>query len=206
MNNNVFPTKGNLIQTKRSLDLARVGFELLDRKRNIMLREMMSRMSEIEEVQSRIDSTFFAAYYALQKAHVTVGQHTVSQIAETVEITDDIQLRLRSVMGVDIPEVTLEEQKATLHYGFHNSTASLDDAYVNFIKVKELVAQLAAIENSVYRLAYSIKQAQKRANALKNIVIPNLDETVVFITSYLEEKDREEFTTLKVIKRAKEGD
>lgn len=61
--------------------------------------------------------------------------------------------------------------------------------------------QLAEVETSIYRLADAIKKTQKRANALENIVIPGLDETIRFITDALEEKEREEFARLKVIKR-----
>ncbi|MFQ9148727.1 MAG: V-type ATP synthase subunit D [Eubacteriales bacterium] len=71
------------------------------------------------------------------------------------------------------------------------------------MKVRDLVAKAAAIENSVYRLAKAIKQSQKRANALKNIVIPDLEEQIHYITGYLEEKERDEFTTLKVVKGRK---
>ncbi|MBQ1381617.1 MAG: V-type ATP synthase subunit D, partial [Ruminococcus sp.] len=72
-----------------------------------------------------------------------------------------------------------------------------------FTRVKVLTVELAEIENSVYRLAVSIKKTQKRANALKNIMIPRFEETVKFITDALDEKDREEFSRLKVIKRKK---
>ena len=61
-------------------------------------------------------------------------------------------------------------------------------------------------ENSVYRLADSIKKTQKRANALKNIMIPRFEETVKFISDALDEKDREEFSRLKVIKKKKQKD
>ena len=67
-----------------------------------------------------------------------------------------------------------------------------------------VTVELAEVENSVYRLANAIRKTQKRANALKNIIIPRFDETVKFITEALEEKDREEFSRLKVIKRQKE--
>ena len=71
------------------------------------------------------------------------------------------------------------------------------------IKAPGRKCNLAEIENSVYRLADSIKKTQKRANALKNIMIPSFEETVKFITDALDEKDREEFSRLKVIKRKK---
>ena len=60
---------------------------------------------------------------------------------------------------------------------------------------------MAEVETSIYRLAEAIKKAQKRANALNNIVIPGFDHTIRFITEALEEKEREEFVRLKVIKR-----
>ena len=80
---------------------------------------------------------------------------------------------------------------------------TIDEAYSCFREVKRLTADLAEVENSVYRLADSIKKTQKRANALKNIMIPRFEEGVKFITEALEEKDREEFSRLKVIKAQK---
>jgi len=203
MKNDVFPTKSNLLQSKHSLSLAKLGYELLDKKRNIMLREMMSMMENITQVQDQIDITFSEAYAALQKANFTIGQGEVLNIINSQEYFDDVTILFKSIMGVEIPIVKLDMQPPALNYGFAFTNSMLDDAYINFLRVKQLTAALAAIENSVYRLAFAIKQAQKRANALKNIVIPRLEETIVFITEYLEEKERESFTVLKVIKKTK---
>ena len=63
---------------------------------------------------------------------------------------------------------------------------------------------LAEVENSIYRLAKAIKKAQRRANALQNILIPRYSDIVKTITDSLEEKDREEFSRLKVIKSYKQ--
>ena len=200
METNIFPTKSNLLQTKRSLALAKVGYELLDKKRNIMLREMMSLMHDIEGVQKQINITFADAYASLQKANFTIGQSEILNITNNSIFPDDITIQFKSIMGVEIPIVNYDEKPPVLNYGFAFTNSDLDDAYIKFLKVKHLTAMLAAIENSVYRLAFAIKQAQKRANALRNIVIPKLEQTVYFITGYLEEKERESFTVLKVIK------
>ncbi len=72
-----------------------------------------------------------------------------------------------------------------------------------FYRVKELTVVLAEVENSVYRLANTIRKTQKRANALKNISIPRFEETIKFISESLEEKEREEFSRQKVIKNQK---
>ena len=80
----------------------------------------------------------------------------------------------------------------------------MDNAYVCFRRVKELCAELAEIESSIYRLAIAIQKTQKRANALKNIVIPGYRQDIAYITEFLEEKEREEFIRMKVIKMQKE--
>ena len=77
MNPNTFPTKGNLILAKNSLALATQGYGLMDKKRNILLRELMGLIDQAKTIQSEIDSTFTAAYKALQKANIEMGIHYV---------------------------------------------------------------------------------------------------------------------------------
>ncbi|MCI9414121.1 MAG: V-type ATP synthase subunit D [Clostridiales bacterium] len=200
----VFPTKGNLISTKKSLDLARVGFELLDRKRNIIVREMMALIDRAEAIQSSIDSCYAEAYLALQRANIAHG--VCEDIAEAVPVENGLSLTTRSVMGVEIPLVQLDAQPLELTYGFMSTSSLVDEAYIKFDQVKKLTAELAEVENSVYRLATAVNKTQKRANALKNIIIPRFTATVKFITDSLEEKEREDFSRLKVIKAQKNAE
>ena len=201
MADQVFPTKGNLINTKKSLDLAKVGFELLDRKRNIIVREMMQLIDRAAVIQSQIDSCYAEAYQALQRANVAHG--VCDDIAASVPVENGLELTVRSVMGVEIPMVKLDAEPVSLRYGFMSTSSLVDEAYIKFDRVKKLTAELAEVENSVYRLATAVNKTQKRANALKNIIIPRLTSTVKFITDSLEEQEREDFSRLKVIKAQK---
>ena len=199
MNPNTFPTKGNLILAKNSLALATQGYGLMDKKRNILLRELMGLIDQAKVIQSEIDSTFTAA----QKANSEMGIHYVEEIAGSLPVTDDIRIKARSIMGTEIPLVEYTPSKDEKPpYSFYSTSDSLDEARIAFERVKELTADLATVETSAYRLAESIKKTQKRANALKNITIPSYQALVKDITNALEEKDREEFTRLKVIKRS----
>ena len=215
MNPNTFPTKGNLILAKNSLALATQGYGLMDKKRNILLRELMGLIDQAKAIQSEIDSTFTTAYKALQKANIEMGIHYVEEIAGSLPVTDDIRInasspckstiriKARSIMGTEIPLVEYTPSKDEKPpYSFYSTSDSLDEARIAFERVKELTADLATVETSAYRLAESIKKTQKRANALKNITIPSYQALVKDITNALEEKDREEFTRLKVIKRS----
>ena len=200
MDPNTFPTKGNLILAKNSLALSRQGFELMDKKRNILIREMMELIDQAKDIQSQIDVTFRAAYAALQKANMEMGIAFVQQVSYTVPLEDSIRIKTRSVMGTEIPLVKHIEEVRNPVYSFYGTTESLDHAKSCFEKVKDLTIRLSMIENAAYRLAYNIKKTQKRANALKNITIPNYEALVKTIDNALEEKEREEFTRLKVIK------
>ena len=205
MNINTFPSKGNLIASKNSLALARQGYGLMDKKRNILIRELMGLIDEAKEIQKQIDTTFSAAYKALMYVNIELGIDFVSDIAGSVPIEDSIQIKTRSVMGTEIPLVRYDDKPITPTYAYYSTRESLDKARDRFNEVKRLTVKLSMIENSAYRLASNIKKTQKRANALKNITIPTYDSLVKNITNALEEKDREEFTRLKVIKSWKEA-
>jgi len=187
---------------KRSRELAQTGYELMDRKRNILVREMMERIEGASAFQQEIDQTFAEAYAALRRAHIELG--LCDHIAEGVAPDESLTIQWRSVMGVELPRIPDHAPPPRPEYSMVYSSPALDEAYIKFRQVKDLTRRMAEMETSIYRLAQAIKKAQKRANALKNIVIPNLDQTIRVITEALEEKEREEFVRLKVIKRQNE--
>ena len=197
----VFATKGNLILYKKALKLAALGYELLDRKRNILIRELMSLVDKAGELRGSIEDTYKEAYSALQLANISMG--LVTPYANCIPVETGVGISTRSVMGVELPKVTLKERPLKVTYGFSQTDSQLDRAYLAFEKVKQTTAVLAEVENSIYRLSVAIKKTQRRANALQNIIIPRNERIVKFITDSLEEKDREEFSRMKVIKAAK---
>ncbi|MGB4661301.1 MAG: V-type ATP synthase subunit D [Mobilitalea sp.] len=201
MDPNTFPTKGNLMLAKNSLKLAKQGYELMDKKRNILMRELMDLIDKAKSIQLEIDSTFSAAYLALQKANIEMGIKNVAELSSTIPEESSIQIKQRSIMGTEIPLVEFDNSISKPTYAFFQTKISLDEATKRFVKVKELTIRLSMIENSAYRLATNINKTKKRANALKNITLPYYSTLVLDIQNALEEKEREEFTRLKVIKR-----
>ena len=187
------------MKLKKSLALARVGYDLLDRKRNILIRETMSLIDRAGSIQTEINESYINAYKALQTANIDLG--IVEEYARSVPVENGLGVSSRSVMGVEIPTVTLNSSGIKNYFGYRKTSFQLDKAYIEFDNVKRRTAELAEIENSVYRLAEGIRKTQKRANALKNIVIPRFETQIKAITAALDEKEREEFSRLKVIKK-----
>lgn len=198
----VFPTKANLMATEKSLTLAKLGYDLMDRKRNILVREMMQLIDQAKEVEANINIVFEKAYKSLQIANITLG--LCDNYARTIPKENSVTIDYRSVMGVEIPKAKIEDTQLKPYYGFEATNSYLDEAYFNFNEAKKMAVKLAETEASIYRLADAIKKTQKRANALSNIMIPQFSDTIKFISESLDEKEREDFTRLKVVKRVKE--
>jgi V/A-type H+-transporting ATPase subunit D len=200
---NIAPTKSNLMSAESSLEFSQKGYELLDKKRNVLIREMMSYVERAEELQNRTNKVFQAAYDALRKANITVGISMVEDVALAISKAVDYEVLFRSVMGVEVPNVSFQRKGMEPQYSFYGSNTALDLTYEKFNEVKYLIYELAEIENAIFRLAVEIKKTQKRANALENIQIPKFRYLIKNIRDVLEEKDREDFFRLKVVKKKK---
>ena len=197
----VVPTKGNLIAMKKSLQLANLGYNLMDQKRNVLIKEMMTLLDDVKIIRDQITSSYQEAYDALQEANISMG--LISSIVNSTPEDYGISIAYRSVMGVEIPKISYNQQPLKMTYDIERSNSKVDYAYNCFYNVKQLTVLLAEVENSVYRLANTIRKTQKRANALRNISIPRFESTIKVISEALEEKEREEFTRQKVIKEMK---
>lgn len=196
------PTKANLMAMQKSLALAKLGYELMDRKKNILVHEMMQLIDEAKEVEKNINSVYEKAYSSLKMANITLG--ICSNFARCVPLDESVSVDYRSVMGVELPVIEFGETKFENHYGFDSTNSFLDEAYFNFNEAKEMTLRLAQTQSSIFRLADAIRKTQKRANALNNVMIPQFTQQIKYISDALEEKDREDFTRLKVVKHYKE--
>ncbi len=197
---NISPTKSALLSTKRALQFAKEGYTLLKRKRNVLVREMMQLIDDAREIQNSMEEVFSNAYESLQEANLSIGIEYVQELGLSVEEYTFPDFKLKSVMGVEIPEVENVEDTIEPSYGFFNTDANLDQAYSSFKKALSLIARLSEIENAVYRLAIEVKKTQRRVNALEKVLIPRYEALVSFIESYIEETERDDFFRMKRLK------
>jgi len=199
------PTRSNYLKIKSDLTFAREGFNILDRKREILTNELINLAHEAEVLQEKVNALFAKSYQALENARLTMGQERVEWAAFAVEQTISINIKFRGVMGVAIPVVSAEGELAEMPYSFGDTMATLDAASNAFREVLEWIIKLAEIDSSVWRLARELRKTQRRVNALKYIFIPNYEDTLDFIQSAIEEREREEIFRLKLLKHRKEN-
>ena len=197
---NVAPTRTNLIRIKKELRFAREGYEILDRKREVLTTELVRVAHEADVIQKEVWKLLETAYRALEKARLTLGSDHVEWAALAANKTVDIHLKLRGIMGVAIPVIEGSGEPPEMLYSLSGTNAALDEASAAFREVLIKTPQLSMLVTTVWRLAGELRKTQRRVNALQHIFIPAYEETVAFIVSSLEEREREEIFRLKWLK------
>jgi len=185
---------------KQELEFAREGYEILDKKREVLTGELIRIAHDAEELQEQVWSLLSAAYHTLEQARLVMGQESLEWAALAVNKTVDVKVKSRSIMGVSLPRVKARGGPPEMPYSLGNTTAALDEASTAFRKVLDNTPALSELVTSVWRLAGELRKTQRRVNALQYIFIPNYEDTVSFIESALEEREREETFRLKLLK------
>jgi V/A-type H+-transporting ATPase subunit D len=198
--NNIAPTRSNLMSTRETLQRAREGYEILDRKREVLTNELMHIFHDSVQIQTDVQKLLQEAYAALEIARLEVGREHLEWAALSVNSTIEVDIQPRSIMGVVIPHVTSAGAPPETPYGLGNTTVALDEAALRFRVVLEKIPELAEVMTKVWRLARELRKTQRRVNALEYVFIPEYEETVAFIESALEEREREELFRLKRVK------
>ncbi|MEW6240852.1 MAG: V-type ATP synthase subunit D [Chloroflexota bacterium] len=197
---NVAPTRSNLIRIKKELRFAREGYEILDRKREVLTTELVRVAHEADVLQQEVWKLLETAYAAMEKARLVMGSDHVEWAALAANKTVDVHVKLRGIMGVTIPVIEARGEPQKLLYSPADTTAALDEAAAAFREVLIKTPQLSMLVTTVWRLAGELRKTQRRVNALQHIFIPAYEATVAFIVSSLEEREREETFRLKWLK------
>jgi len=202
MSENISPTRINLIQTKKTLGLAESGREVLERKRDILLRELRKNIYDAEKTREELLESLAKAYQNIKGANFAKGSDTVANVALGSSYEAEFLLDFRSIMGVTVPMVVFQpELNVKPDYGFANTNAELDAAFKQFYTALELIADLSSDEGAAFQIANDVRKTQRRVNGLKHVLIPMYRNITKQIELVLEEREREEFVRTKRIKR-----
>ena len=197
---NIAPTKSNFLSLKRQLAFAEEGYDLLEQKRQILIFELMSRLSRVREVERKLIELLARAHAALREATLDIGSAALERAALGAKLDAELKLAGQHSMGLTIPRVTFRSQSLGLPFGVGGTSANTDLAQQRFAALLPLLAELAELQNALLRLALELRKTQRRCNALSKIFIPSYRETLAYISGTLEERERESLTILKIIR------
>lgn len=204
MNINIAPTKSNLLTTKEQLAVSTNGYELLEEKREILVRELMRLVEQVKMLEDEIDRAIEEAYPAFKRMLMLDGADQVERIAKTIHYDFDMIERTVTVGGMQFETIDVELPQKQLFYSFLGTYANTDAVIVKFLDLLSLFTQMASIRTIVWRLAEEVKRTQRRVNALDKMIIPQATETIKYIEGVLEERERENVFVLKALKKKQE--
>lgn len=199
--NEFTPTRTNLDKAKRYLSFARSSHSLLDRKRKVLVQELMERIALAKENAEKLQESLKKAYDTVIYSNILYGSEQVDELAKTVEPLEGIDILQTSIMGVSLPRVQVDAFDVELSFGIYRSGASLDQALKDLVQVRKLLFDFVEEESAITRLTYEIKRTAKRVNSIEKIQIPRFEEIVRTIEDALAEKEREDLFRLKIVKK-----
>ena len=203
MNINIAPTKSNLLTTKEQLAVSTNGYELLEEKREILVRELMRLVEQVKLLEDDIEQAIDQAYPAFKRMLMIDGADQVGRIAHAVHYDFDMLEKTVVVGGMQFETIEVELPQKELFYSFLGTYANTDDVIVKFLNLLSLLTQMASIRTIVWKLAEEVRRTQRRVNALDKMIIPQATETIKYIEGVLEERERENVFVLKALKKKK---
>lgn len=204
MNNDAIASKANLIKAKDELKLLEVGLDILDKKRKALMNAHDSKIKDRDDLNIKVNETMAKVRHSFNKALASIGEEKLENLAGLIPIDKSIKLSTSKFMQTDIAEIEFEEKKLSLSYSFYQTNALLDKALIDFNKLRSDLFKLAELDSTINNLEIEIRKANKKVNSLEKIQIPNKTDLIKNISQSIEEKEREEFSKTKIVKKNKE--
>ena len=198
---NVAPTKSNLLAMKEQLAVSTNGYELLEEKREILVRELMHLVEKVKLLERDIDKVTAEAYPAFKRMLVLDGADQIERISHAVHYDFNMREKQVTIGGMTFSTMDVDMPKQELFYSFIGTYANTDATISKLFELLNLLTQMASIRTIVWRLANEVKKTQRRVNALDKMIIPQAKETKTYIESVLEERERENVFVLKALKK-----
>ncbi|WP_311531809.1 V-type ATP synthase subunit D [uncultured Anaerococcus sp.] len=204
MNNEQIASKANLIKAKEELKLLDVGLDILDKKRKALMNAHESKIKDRDALNKKVNQTMNEVSHNFNKAMTSIGQAKLENLAGLIPIDNSIETKNIKFMQTDIAEVRFTPKKLSLSYSFYQTNSLFDEALIAFNKLKADIFKLAELDSTINNLEIEIRKSNKKVNSLEKIQIPQKSELIKSISQSIEEKEREEFSKTKIVKRNKE--
>jgi len=198
MSETVKPTRSELMKARKRIKLAKKGHGLLKKKQDSLMIEFFNLLKEVKELRERLQEHYQVALTRMNEARALESDLRIKAASLTAKESAPVEIDVKNIAGVRIPQIEQIEHDRELPL---YESITLQDLSVAYGKVIADVLRLAANETALRKILIEIRKTKRRANALENILIPNLERAVNYIRFQLEEREREEFNRLKQRKR-----
>lgn len=197
----VNPTRMELLRLKKRTALAQKGHKLLKEKRDGLMQEFLKIIRRAQELRREVDKQLGEAQTHFVMAEAVMTPQMVHLLKFIQPYQTSLEVKIRNVMGVEIPDFTVQLTKTADQYSAWETSPELDKGMAAFQEALSKLLELTAIEKSAQLLAQEIEKTRRRVNALEYVLLPQLARTTRYIRMKLDEQERAAITTTMAVKR-----
>lgn len=198
------PTRMELSRLKARRKTAIRGHKLLKDKRDELMRQFLDIVRKNQELRSKVEEGLMEAHSAFTVASAVMSPEMLEQALACPKQSVSLELKFENIMSVNVPRYTFltgnNDPGDVFPYGFAQTSGELDDALESLSAVFQDMLELSQIEKTMQLLAQEIEKTRRRVNALEYVMIPEMDETIKYISMKLDENERSNTSRLMKVK------
>ncbi|MCK5811694.1 MAG: V-type ATP synthase subunit D [Clostridiales bacterium] len=201
---NVNPTRMELNKLKKRIKVARRGHKLLKDKRDELMKKFIIIVKENKTMREKMEEMIKKAHDSFIIARAIMPFENLEEALMIPKKSVQLNLGNENIMSVNVPKFLVDEVTTDdgniYPYGLHSTSGELDGAIYNLTEVLPIMLKLAELEKTTQLMAREIEKTRRRVNALEYVMIPQLQETIKYITMKLDENERGNTTRLMKVK------
>lgn len=206
---NVNPTRMELSRLKKREKIAVRGHDLLKDKQDELMKRFIDLIKRNNELRIKVEKELTESLQEFMMAKASIGAEALKEAIMMPSNKISLDVSKKNIMSINVPVLKFTgegtENKSLYPYGYSGTSGELDRAIEKLYNILPELLKLAEIEKTCQLMADEIEKTRRRVNALEYIMIPQLDETVKYITMRLEENERGSITRLMKVKAMMEN-
>jgi V/A-type H+-transporting ATPase subunit D len=189
-----------LIRLKKRLIVAKRGYKLLKDKRDALIQVFVRLAKESNMAREELEEKLLKCYAIFSNTSSLMSKLALEETLMFPKAKGKAEVSFKNVMSVNVPQYKLKCEGRYYSYGLVDTTAELDSALKKYHEILPLMLKVAELDKSITLLANEIEKTRRRVNALEYVIIPDLEETIKFITMKLDEMARSSTSAIMRIK------
>jgi V/A-type H+-transporting ATPase subunit D len=190
-------TKWRLVELRRTRQVVRLGMDLLDTKREALLRALVERRHATTRTRDALQAPLEAARATLHRAAIEIGRASAEAASLAQPDAGEIRCHDHAILGVHVPRLEGRFVPPRIQYGPGGTCAALDEATFMFAALLPAILDLAEAETAERNLQRGLRRTTRTLNALKNVLLPTLEADIAHVASALEEEERDEAARIR---------
>lgn len=194
------PNRMELLRLKKRLVVAKRGYKLLKDKRDALIQVFVRLAKESDAVREELEENLLNCYAFFSNASSLMNKLTLEETLMFPKAKSGIEASFKNIMSVNVPQYKFKCEGKYYSYSLVDTAAELDGALKKYHDILPLMLKVAELDKAITLLANEIEKTRRRVNALEYVIIPDLEETITFITMKLDEMARSTNSAIMRIK------